>query len=255
MEKLIVIVFENQTKAFAGFEALRQLDRDGDISVYEAEMIAKDPDGTIRYIDNTNKLALSVLGGTSFVGVLVGLLGGPAGALIGGAVGGLIGSIVDIERSGVTDEFMNDVNTAMTTGKFAVVADIAEDWVTPLDTRMEEFGGVVFRRARTEVKHTYHDNDVAAHRAEMEQLKAERAQARSDRQAKIDAKIDALRKKLEDALDRERSKTIIRQSQRDARIQALKAKAEQSEGEIRRRLEARIAEVRRDYEQKASAAV
>jgi hypothetical protein len=150
----------------------------------------------------------------------------------------------------VTDEFVDDVNTAMTAGKFAVVADVSEDWVTPLDTRMEEIGGVVFRRTRSEVKRIHHDRDVAAHRAEMAQLKAERAQARSDRQAKIDATIDALRKKLEDAIERDHCKMRFRQNQRDARIQVLKAKADQSQGEIRRRQEARIAEVRRDYEEK-----
>jgi outer membrane cobalamin receptor len=83
----------------------------------------------------------------------------------------------------------------------------------------------------------------------MEQLKAERAQARADRLAKIDATIDALRKKLENAIERDHCKMRFRQNQRDARIQALKAKADQSQGEIRRRLEARIHEVRREYEE------
>ncbi len=46
---------------------------------------------------------------------------------------------------------------------------------------------------------------------------------------------------------------LFRQNHRDARIQALKAKADQLQGEIRGRLEARIAEVRRDYEEKAAA--
>jgi len=99
----------------------------------------------------------------------------------------------------------------------------------------------------------HHDHDVAAHRAEMEQLKAERAQAKSERLAKIDAGIDALRKKLESATERDRSKMQVRQNQRDAKVQALKAKAGQLQGENRRRLEARIAEVRRDYEEKAAA--
>jgi uncharacterized membrane protein len=250
VEKLIVVVFDDQTKADAGFEILRQLDRDGEISVYEAQMIAKEPSGSIRYLDNSDKMAFPVIGGSTAVGAFIGLLGGPLAALIGGMAGGLIGSIGDLVHAGVTDEFVDDVNTAMTAGKFAVVADVSEDWVTPLDTRMEEIGGVVFRRTRSEVKRIHHDRDVAAHRAEMAQLKAERAQARSDRQAKIDATIDALRKKLEDAIERDHCKMRFRQNQRDARIQVLKAKADQSQGEIRRRQEARIAEVRRDYEEK-----
>jgi uncharacterized membrane protein len=253
VEKLIVIVFDDQTKAFAGFEALRQLDRDGEISVYEAQMIRKEPTGSIEYIDNVDKVTFPIVGGTSAVGVIVGLLGGPLGALLGGMAGGLISSIAAAEHAGVTDDYVNDVNTAMTPGKFAVVADISEDWVTPLDTRMEEIGGVVFRRTRTEVKRMHHDQDVAAHRAEMEQLKAERAQARSERRAKIDARIDTLRRKLEAALERDRRSMLLRQDERDTKIKALQTKADQSEGEIRRRLESRIAEVRREYDERAAA--
>jgi len=253
VEKLIAIIFDDQPKAFAGFEALRQLDRDGEVSVFEAQMIQKEAAGTIRYIDNTNRVAFPAIAGSTAVGMFIGLLGGPVGVLLGGMTAGLIGSIAELEHSGVTDEFLNEVNTAMTAGKFAVVADVAEDWVTPLDREMEKIGGVVFRRARTEVKRMHHDRDVAAHRAEMEQLKAERAQAHSEHQAKIDAKIDALRKKLEDALERDRCKMLLHQNQRDSKIQALQAKADQSEEKIRRRLEARIAEVRREYNERAAA--
>ncbi len=252
MEKLIVVVFDDQAKAFEGFEVLRQLDREGEISVYEAQIIAKEPSGGLRLIDNPDKLAFPWIGGGTVVGALVGLLGGPVGAVIGATAGALIGSIGDMEHAGVTDEFIDDVTTALTPGKFALVADISEEWNTPLDTHLEQIGGVVFRRPRTLVKDTQDDRDAAAHRAEMEQLKAERAQARADRLAKIDAKIDGLRMKLENAIDRKRVKMQLRQQEREARIQTLKAKADQSQGEIRRRQEARIAEVRRDYAEKAA---
>jgi hypothetical protein len=167
--------------------------------------------------------------------------------LVGAAAGAVIGTVADVEESGVTDEFVNDVTTALTRGKVALVADISEERVTRLDTRMEQLGGVVFRRARALVEDTQDDRDEAAHRAEMEQLKAERAQARAGRLAEIDAKIDNLRAKLENAIERKRLKMQLRQQQREARIQALQKKADRSEGEIRRRQEARIAELRRDY--------
>ena len=252
MEKMIVIVFDSQSKAFDGFEILRHLDREGEISLYEAQIIAKEPSGALRLIDNPDNLAFPLIGGGTAVGALVGLLGGPVGALVGATAGALIGSIGDLEHSGVTDEFIGDVTTALTPGKVAVVADISEEWVTPLDTRVEQIGGVVFRRPRSAVKDTQDDRDAAAHRAEMEQLKAERAQARADRLAKIDAKIDSLRTKLENAIERKRVKMQLREREREARIETLKAKADQSQGEIRQRQEARIAEVRRDYEEKAA---
>jgi len=99
----------------------------------------------------------------------------------------------------------------------------------------------------------HHDRDVAAHQAEMEQLKAERALARAERQAKIDTRIDALRKKLADALERDRCKMLFQESLRKAKIQDLQVKADQSQGDIRRRLETRIANLRREYEGRAAA--
>jgi uncharacterized membrane protein len=252
MEKLIVIVFDNQAKAFAGLEALRELDRDGEISLFAAQIAAKEPNGGVRFIDNPNDADFPVIGVSTLLGTLVGVLGGPIGLLGGAAAGALIGSIIELEHAGVTDEFINDVATAMTPGKVAVVADIAEEWVTPLDTRMERIGGVVFRRARTLVKNLQEDRDAAAHRVEMEQLKTERAQARADRLAKIDARIDSLRAKLENAIERKRVKMQMHEREREARIQALQAKADQAQGAIRRRQEDRIAAVRRDYEEKAA---
>ncbi len=254
MEKMIVIVFDDQAKAFQGLQVLRDLDSEGEISVYEAQVIAKEPGGAVRVVDDSDMSGFAMIAGGTGVGALVGLLGGPVGALVGAAAGALLGSIGDVEEVGVTDEFVGDVTTALTPGKFAIVADIAEEWVTPLDTRIEQVGGVVFRRPRTQVKNTQDDRDVAAHRAEMEQLKAERAKARADRLAKIDAKIDKLRVKMEAAIERSRVKMQLRQKQREAKVQALKTKAEQSKGEIRQRQEARIAEVQRDYADKAAKA-
>ena len=251
MEKLIVIIFDDQTKAFAGLEALRKLDRDGEISLFEARIAVKEPNGGVRVIENPDDVDFPVIGVSTLVGTLVGVLGGPIGLLAGAGAGALIGSIVDLEHAGVTDEFIGDITTALTPGRVAVVADISEEWMTPLDTQVEPLGGVVFRRPRTLVKNTQADRDAAAHRAEMEQLKAERAQARADRLSKIDSKIENLRARLEAGMERRRVKTQLRQQQREAKIRTLQAKADKAEGEIRRRQEARIAELRRDYEEKS----
>ncbi len=252
MEKMLVVVFDNEPKALEGWQILRDLDKEGEISVYDVQIVTKEPGGAVRVIDNADTAGLVMIAGGGAVGALVGLLGGPVGALVGGTTGALIGCIGDAKEAGVTDEFVDDVKKVLMPGKVALVADIVEEWVTPLDTRMEEIGGLVFRRTRGVVQDTQADRDAAAHRAEMEQLKAERAQARSDRLAKIDAKIDHLRVKLENAVERKRVKMQLHQQQREAKIQVLQNKANQSKGEIRRRQEARIAELRRDYAERAT---
>jgi len=252
MDKMLVVVFDNEAKAVEGLQVLRDLDGDGEIFIYEAHIVARDLNGFLRVIDNSHMVGLSLIAGGTAAGALVGLLGGPVGALIGASAGALIGSIADVEETGVSSDFINDIETALAPGKGAIVAEISEDWVTPLDTRMEDIGGVVFRRPRTLVKTTEDDRDAAAHRAEMEQLQVERTQARADRLAKIDARIDSLRVKLENAIERKRSKMQLRQQQREAKIHALQAKANRTKGENRRRQEDRIAELRREYEEKAA---
>jgi len=254
MEKLIVVIFgDHEPKALEGLRVLHDLDREGEISIYDAQMIVKTPNGVVRTIKNEDKVAVPLIAGGTAVGALIGLLGGPAGAAIGAAAGAVVGSIGDAEETGVTDEFVHDVSLALTPGKVAVVADIDEGWVTPLDTRMEQMGGVVFRRIRTVVENTQEDRDAAAHKAEMEELKAERQRARTDRLARIDARIDHLRAKMEAAIERKRAKMRAREQEREARVTALQAKANQSEGEIRRRQEDRIAAIRHEYAEKVAA--
>ena len=250
MQKLVVIIFDGRSKARAGLKALRGLDRDGELSLFEVALAVKAPNGRVRVIENPDDVNFPAVGVGSLTGSVLGALGGPIGIVAGAAAGALIGFIINLERAGVTDDFVNDVSTAMAPGKFAVVADVVEDSTAPLDERMEPLGGVVFRRTRSEAKSIHHDRDVAAHRAEMERLKAERAQANGERLGKIDAALDRLGKKLEGALLRERSNILRREEERDVRIRALRAKAEQSQEETRRRLEARIAQLEREYEQK-----
>ena len=256
MDKLVVIVFDvDQAKAFEALRGLKQLDSDGEISLYRADIVVKTPEGLSRVTPREeDQRGIAWIGGGAAVGALIGLLGGPVGAAIGAGVGAVAGSIGDVESSGVTDEFVQDVLDALTPGKVAVIADLEEGWTTPLDVRMEELGGVVLRRARSVVKITQHDHDVAAHQAEVDQLKAERQQARADGIAKIDAKIDQARAKLEAAIERRRTNMRANEDERDARIKALEARARQAKGEIRRRQEARIVELRRDYKEAAARA-
>jgi hypothetical protein len=50
---------------------------------------------------------------------------------------------VDLNNARIGDDFIDDVRQQLLPGRFAVVADIQEDWTTPVDTRMEAIGGTV----------------------------------------------------------------------------------------------------------------
>jgi uncharacterized membrane protein len=252
MEKLIVVVFDNQPRAFDGLGILRELDNEGQLSVYEAQVVTKTAGDAIRVIHRDDMAMFPLLAGGTTVGALIGLLGGSIGVLVGATTGALVGSIEAVKETGATDDFVHDVSTALTPGKVALVADVVEEWVTPLDRRMEEIGGVVFRQIRKVVKATQNHRDAAAHKRETDQLKAHRQLATAERLARIDARIDHLLVKLESAIGRGRARMQARQRQREARIEALQAQANRVERENRRRQDDHIAALRDAYAEKTS---
>lgn len=253
MEEIIAVVFDRELKAIEGFRILRELDHNNEISLYEAQVISKGSGGAVRAVEDADRLYLPLVGGSVVLGGLIGLLGGPLGVIGGASVGGIIGSAGDLKEEGVTEDFVHDVKLALAPDTAAIVADL-EEWVTgAVDTRMKKLGGVVLRRARDVVEKSQEEIDAAEHRAEMERLKAEQAQVRGEDRAKIDARIGHLRAKLESVIERKRIKMQLRRQEREAKIRALEAQARQTQGEIRRRQEARIAELRQRYAAKTNA--
>ena len=70
---------------------------------------------------------------------------------------------MDLNNARVGEDFVDDVRQELQPNKFAVVAEIQEDWTTPVDSRMEAIGGKVYRRALSEVKQTVDDERRRRH--------------------------------------------------------------------------------------------
>jgi uncharacterized membrane protein len=196
MERMLVVVFDNETKAFEGKSALRQLEREGDLAIYAGAVVTKRADGTadVRQYDDFGPVG-SLVGNS--VGGLVGLLGGPVGVAIGATSGLLLGSIADIGNARVGEDFVADVSNTLTPNKVAVIAEVEEGWTTPVDTRMEALGGTVLRRALWEVEDKIHDEQVAAMEADVALFKEEMSKAHEQRKAALKAKIEQLEARID----------------------------------------------------------
>jgi uncharacterized membrane protein len=221
---MLVVVFDSESNAYEGKKALVQLDNEGSISVYGYAVVTKNADGTSSIKQGDDAGPLGTLVGTA-LGSLIGLLGGPAGAAIGAAAGMGAGSATDIDNARVGDDFIDDVTKQLLPNRTALVAEIEEDWTTPVDTRMEAIGGTVYRRALSDVTHHVNHEDVAAMKADMAQLKAEHAQARADRKAKLQTKINQLDTKIQDQLQKAKEKHQAAEREAQAKVQVLKSKA------------------------------
>jgi len=225
MDRMLVVVFDSERKAYEGKKALLQLDAEGSISVYGYAVVAKNADGTATIKQGDDVGPLGTLVGTT-LGSLIGVLFGPVGLAIGATAGFTGGATADLYNSGVGDDFIDDVSKFVLPSKVALVAEIEEDWTTPVDTRMEAIGGLVFRRALSEVKHQVHEENVNSMKADMAQFRAEQAQAHADRKAKLQEKINQLDSKIQAQLQNAKDRREAMERQAQAKVQVLKAKAE-----------------------------
>ena len=252
MEKMIVAVFDNEPRTYEGSRALNQLDAEGSITIHAESIIKKNADGTVSVMQAEGDFPVRTVGGTA-IGSFIGLLGGPVGLGIGAIAGTLAGSIGDLYVAGVNADFLDDVSAVLMPGKCAVVADVSEEWVKPRWTpdRREAVGGVVFRSLRTTVEDDQRARDVTEIKEEITQLKAEHAQARADRKAKLQARIDGLNAKLQEKLDQAKRRSEQIKSETEAKVQALQKRAAKAQGHAKEAFNTRVTQIRGEYEDRS----
>ena len=141
------------------------------------------------------------------------------------------------DNARIGDDFIADVSKQLLPNRVAVVAEIEEDWTTPVDTRMEAIGGTVFRRALSEARKTSNEEEVAAMKADMAQMKAEHAKAHAEHKAKLQEKINQLDSKIQAQLQKAKEKRAAAEEEAQAKVQILKAKAEHAAAKASQRQE------------------
>jgi uncharacterized membrane protein len=247
MNKMLVAVFDREAAAFEGLSALKDLHRDGDITLYSSAVIAKDKSGKIE----VKQAADSGPAGTGvglLTGALIGIFGGPAGIAVGASLGGLAGLVYDASKSGVDFTFLDDVSKTLTAGKFAVLAEVEESWTTPVDTRLHKLGGIVFRRLRGEVVTDQLVRESAALEAEMKALNDELKQAATENRAAIQKDIERVKAQIKATQDQAKARLDEAKAEMQARVKALQDQATAASGRAKARIESRIAEAKADFE-------
>ncbi|WP_262298277.1 DUF1269 domain-containing protein [Microvirga sesbaniae] len=247
MDKMIMVVFDNETKAYEASRALADLHREGSLAVYSAAVIVKDAGGqvSVRQVGDQGPLGTAMGMAT---GALIGALGGPVGLAAGAAVGAVGGSFVDLVNLGIGVDFLDEISRQLDPGKAAIVAEIEEEWVTPLDTRMEALGGTIYRRPRAEVIDVKMERDAALLQAEFDKLQAELDQANGEAKTRLQAKVKDAKARLEVAKDRARAHADEMDREVQAKIRALHDQASRAAGDAKARIEQRIGEMKADYQ-------
>ncbi len=247
MNKLLVTVFDTEAEAYEGLRALQDLHRTGDITVYATAVVAKDAAGKVSVKQSADEGPIGT-GLGLLTGSLLGLLGGPIGLAIGAATGSLAGMIYDLTKAGIDADFLAEVSGALTPERAAVLADVDESWVTPVDVRMGKLGGTIFRRQRNEYVDDRLHREVAALDAELKALEDELAHASAENRAALQARIDKTRQNLEALESRVDAKLAELEKETNAKVNALREQAKTASQARKAQNEKRAAEIKADYE-------
>ncbi len=246
MNKILVAVFDTEAAAGAGLRALRALHDAGDITLYATGVMAKDAQGVITVKKSLDAGPQGAFTGLA-VGSMIGLLGGPVGVAVGAVTGTVAGAVRDFWVAGVGLDFIEEAQARVLPGKVALVAEIEEEWVIPVDAALEAVGGQVFRRSRSELAEAQFDHDIASVKAEIRELESEASHASGAAKTRLQAKLDTAKVRLDTAMKRARQRVEALKQEADAKAESLKLQLSQAQASAKARIEDRVKRVRGAY--------
>ena len=249
MDKVIAVIFNNEANAYEGYKGLKELDAEGTISLYATAVVKKDINGKVCIEKTDEQEAVNTIAGF-LIGGLIGLLGGPVGVALGASAGTLGGMLYDLSDVEIDMNFLNEVGKDLQSGKVAVLAEAREEWVTPVDTRMEALGGVVLRRPVEEALIFLFEKEAAARKAEITTLEAEYNQASRETKDKLQTKINAVKDRLKNMQDR--AKKVFETTNRriDAKVKQMEEQITKVPEQMKDKIRGRIINAKSEYNER-----
>jgi uncharacterized membrane protein len=196
VENVVVIRFEEQSKAYQALSVLKQCDAEGRIDLRSAAVVERTPAGELQIVEGADNIGLVGTASGSLLGMLIGVLGGPVGVLIGWGSGALVGGIIDLDRAERSDEALVALGRAIPPESTAVIAGVEEPAVEVIDGEMAALGGEVTRRPLTDVMDELDAADMAAEVAAREARRTLREQRKAEAKEDLDERVGKLKEKL-----------------------------------------------------------
>jgi uncharacterized membrane protein len=114
MDKVIAVVFNNETRAYEGLRALRELHHDGHITLYDDAVVVKDASGKVATREVRDGSVGTVVGLPT--GSLVGVLGGPSALQSGREWARWPAPAFDLSRAGINADFVDEIARFIASG-------------------------------------------------------------------------------------------------------------------------------------------
>ena len=146
--ELILASFDGEQTAEKALKDLKDLQKDGVISIANAAVLVKHADGKASFKETEDVRAPAGALFGAIVGGLVGLLGGPAGVIVGAAAGAATGGVAAHEIDmGFSDKNLKEIEALLPNGSSAIIALVTLDWVDKVVQALEALNARLWRQA------------------------------------------------------------------------------------------------------------
>src|SRR5712691_966611 len=145
--ELPVAAFDGEASAETALKQLKEMQKDGVVSIVNAAVLVKTKDGgaIIKETEDVRAPAGAVFG--AIVGGLVGLLGGPAGVIVGAAAGAATGGLAAHQIDmGFDDSDLKEIQSSLPAGSSAIIALVSLEWVERVVKALEELDAKLWRQ-------------------------------------------------------------------------------------------------------------
>jgi uncharacterized membrane protein len=206
MENLVVTTFQTVQDATEGLNRLKELDQLGDITIYNMALIRKTSESQFGLLHQEGPDSSYLPATGAMAGTLIGALGGPVGMAIGMLTGVVVGVIDEDDRKAFSEDFLNKVNSQVSTGTFAIVLDVEEDNEFMINSYMQPYKGMTVHTAITDQLEDYDEEQWDELDREIDEEEKELRTATDKDKAVIQEKI----RKLKDEKDKKIAKFKVR---------------------------------------------
>lgn len=252
MSKFLVVVFNSESDAYEGKKALFQLNKEGDIVIFASAVIIKDSKGhvSIKHADDEGPIGTSIglLVGAMTGIIAAGALAAPAAIVAGTSIGGLSGMFLDLHKSGIDVDFLDQVSTQLHSSGAALIVDIAETWITPVNEELKKHGAIVFRQDRSEIIEDNLLRKIESSKSKIKELKEELADSASEFKESIKKSINSTKSRIKETEQVIQNQLASTKEEVTAKIDELKKRAVDANTENKKKYDKQIEKLKKNLD-------
>jgi hypothetical protein len=250
MDNMLVAVFESERQALAAARAMKELNTEGVVLVYALAVIVKGFKGidilNFPRDQNSPDPALRMA-----ICSLIGLLRRSWDSTEEIAAECIADRMVELANAGVDGGFLGEVSRHLLPGTSAIVSEVDEESLTPMNTLLESQRGIVFRCVRCKVMDTQIAKELDALRREVHTIE-ELLHTLDQSTGQLQVMLNLTKGRFQATKDRARKRAASIKLEAEAKIISLQEQAAKAEGGLKARLERLANEVRADYVDRAA---